>query len=118
MLKIPASTLRRYSVDFADQLSDSARHTGHKRTYADDDVLTLRRIRKLSGQRLAPAEIRARLAVMEPESPSSALALMPEILNQFESLRADLAQAHEKIDHLQARLDVLEMPWYRRLFKR
>ena len=69
MLKIPASTLRRYSVDFADVLSESASVSGRKRVYTDSDVLLLRKIRELSSQRLEPDEIRSRLQILEPDLP-------------------------------------------------
>lgn len=117
MLNIPTSTLRRYASDFSNMLSNTARAPGKKRQYSDTDILILRKIRELTSKHLEPEQIRAALQVIEPEPEhSSALALLPSVLHEFESLRRVISEQSEKIKSLEERITELETPWYKRLF--
>ena len=129
MLKIPASTLRRYSVLFAAHLSPQRQ--GKKRTYSEADILILQRIKDLS-RKMPIDQIGPRLAVVEdqPTAPGSTLALIPEIAARFELLEADRQKTAKQVSELSARLETLEadrarferlatwaaLPWWRRLF--
>ena len=122
MLGIPESTLRRYAVIFADQLSsqDGRKH----RAYTSSDVLIFRQVRDLSASNLQLSDIPGRLAIVndtgqDKESKPSALALVPDIAADLEEARqiarsaiaqvAVLNQLVEQqtatIDNLQKRLD-------------
>lgn len=130
MLNLAPSSLRRYVTIFPDLLSDTAKLPSKSRRYTDADILVLRRIKDLIRSRKTPEEIRVALQVVEPEEPaSSALALMPEVIQQFENLRAQLAEMQanqettkQELEETRARLKALEErlsePWYRRIFKR
>jgi DNA-binding transcriptional MerR regulator len=119
MLGVPLSTLRRYSRDFAHLLSESARAAGRKRNYTDQDILALRQIRKYSSQRMTPAEIERLVQVVEPpEETTSALALVPQILQGFEDIRSELREMRETVDRLERELEETRIPWYKRIIKR
>jgi DNA-binding transcriptional MerR regulator len=129
MLKIPPSSLRRYSVAFASYLSPQAPHK--KRTYNDSDIATLKRIKDLA-RKFPLDQIGPRLSVVEaqPAEQTSALALIPEIAARFELLENDRQRTAQQVSELSARLERLEassahaerlrawaaLPWYRRLF--
>lgn len=97
MLDIPSSSLRRYARDYAEYFSETARSGGVKRRYDDQDVLKIKRIKQMARARETPEAIRAALeteVVQEPKEPEpvNALALMPRILEEFESIRAQLSR--------------------------
>ena len=130
MLQVPASTLRRYAKDWGEFLSDSARIKGKKRRYTPEDITTLRRIRVLLGQHKNREEIAAALDVslkIVDETPpeTTALAFMPELIEELEGFRSRFAQLEgelesERLDNreLQERVNRLEewllLPWWRR----
>ena len=114
MLDIPPSTLRRYSADYGEQLSESARTKGKKRRYTETDILILRKIRKLSRDRLTPDEIADRLQIVDDnqeQEPGSALALLPQIAQAFESINTQMAEMRDnhaaQIAALQEQLDAV-----------
>lgn len=98
MLSIPVSSLRRYAKIFADYLSPGAKR--RKRQYSDDDVLVLKRIRELAGNGMTTEEIKEVLTLVpqEDKPPDSALALMPTILEEFETLRRVIMDQQDYID--------------------
>jgi len=126
MLEVPASTLRRYAKDWADFLSESARTPGKKRRYSPEDVTVLRRIRELLGQHKDRDEIAAALQVVDDTPPeTTALAVMPELLQELEGIRSRFAQLQSELednrqdnDALRERVERLEewltLPWWRR----
>lgn len=133
MLNLPPSTLRRLAGQFADLLSETARIAGKKRKYTDDDVLLLKRISQYTRQKKTPEEIRKLLTIVEPEpEKSNALALLPSVLAEFETLRQHLADVESKLTasqerHDQASAELLEtrerlerletwlkLPWWKR----
>lgn len=64
LLGVSGSTLRRWSVDYGDRLSEAARPApGRKRTYTPDDLATLQRARDLLKAGKPPAEVGALLGV-------------------------------------------------------
>lgn len=124
MIGVPGSTIRRYSVDFKEFLSDAAQPARGKRWYTDSDVLVLKKIRYLTSQRKSPDEIRRLLPVMDniPDQPKTALSMVPEIQQNFDIIRSDISRERserEKLSERMARLEAwYELPWWRRLFKR
>lgn len=125
MLNIPESSLRRYAVLFADYLSPSAHK--RRRTYTDQDIATLGRIRDLA-QRMPLDQIGPLLSVVEThEETANALALVPSIALAIEQAAAQSAQALQRIEQLEAlqadqaeelrRLrEWLALPWWRRFW--
>lgn len=124
ILGLPVSTLRRYSVLFAQHLSESARPDHKKRYYTDQDILTLKKIRELVSAKKSPQEINRALLVVDnrQDQPGSALALLPDIQQAFEDIRALLNQERQERERLSQRLNELETwlktPWYKRLGKK
>lgn len=96
LLGVSGSTLRRWSDDYADRLSEAASPgAGRKRTYTPDDLAVLQRAAALLKAGKPPAEVGALLGVV-PESlapTGSALVTLPKIAG-------DLSQAIEVIGHL------------------
>ena len=114
MLEIPASSLRRYAQTFADRLSPSAHK--RKRSYTDEDLSTLRKIRAYIGQGLSADDIRDRLDVVEAAAAQdSALALLPTVLQHFENIAQTLSSQQAEIDDLRKQIGALNRPWWRRL---
>jgi DNA-binding transcriptional MerR regulator len=126
MLGVPVSTIRRYSVDFGHLLSESARAAGKKRFYTDQDVLILRQIRKYSSRRHTPAEIERLVQVVEPQpETTTALALMPTLIQKFEEIhqamsdqRQELAELRDDMRRLRDELEDARQPWYKRIIGR
>jgi len=123
MLGIPVSTLRRYSVAYAQHMSESARPARGKRHYSDSDILTLRKIRELVSSKHSPEDINRLLVIVDDhQDQPSALALLPDIQQAFEDIRSLLAQERSERERISKRLDELETwlttPWYKRLGKK
>lgn len=136
MLDMKPSTLRRLSALYADQLSPTAQGEGRKRRYDDQDILKIRRIAEMTRDRRTHNEIRAALAVdvleSEPEKPTSALALVPEILEGFERISAQLARMESdrqadretmtrlegELERLRAELEEQRRPFWDKIRKR
>ncbi len=140
MTDIPASTLRRYVKQFADQLSEIARKKRGRR-FTERDIAVLARARELIQQGRSPEEAASVLRVVgmeegeEEESPS-ALALVPSIskalteaVDTARALRSevgDLADQVEDVakaqgatdDELRKLREWMAQPWWRRLFGR
>jgi len=111
MLDIPGSTLRRYSADYSDLLSENARLKGRKRRYTDSDVLILRKIRELTRSRKTQDEIRQVIQVTDftkDEGRGSALALIPEIASEFEFLHQVQANTKSQVEGLDERMGETE----------
>ena len=123
ILDISVSTLRRYSVDFADILSDGAKRTGGKRFYTDQDILILKKIRSLSAQHKSHAEIR-KSALLVDQPPPGELALIPAIAAEFEQLRSQIARLQSDQDENRAAIDQLRKelearrPWWAKIIRR
>ena len=127
MLDIPGSTLRRYCADYADLLSETARVTGRKRRYTNDDLLVLRRIKELTRNRKSPDEIRAAAAAAAAETETdvkSALVLIPAIAAEFEQLRSQIARLQSDQDENRAAIEQLRRelaarrPWWAKIIRR
>ena len=127
MLRIPPSTLRRYSVLFATHLSPQA--PGRKRAYSESDIATLSKVKELI-RKFPLEEISARLPVMdEPPAPESTLVLIPALAKELQRLdterqalsseltemKASFQAVNEKLEKLSA---WLAQPWYKRLFSK
>lgn len=126
MLGLPPSSLRRLSVELKAYLSQQQ---GRHRRYTEQDILTLRRVRKLTGQGKSLQQIKQELAIPE-ETPAAAgetLALVPTIAGELarmddnyralqsvlEQLQLDRAADQERLKRLQ---DWAALPWWKRLF--
>jgi len=123
MLSIPVSTLRRYSTDYAQHMSGSARPARGKRHYTDQDILTLRKFRELVSAKKSQEDIIRLLVIVDDhQDQPSALALLPDIQQAFEDIRSLLAQERSERERISKRLDELETwlttPWYKRLGKK
>lgn len=122
ILKIPTSTIRRYSVDYAQHLSETAKPAKGKRFYTDGDVLLLKKIRELVTAKKSPEDINRLLLVVDTGSQDgtpSALALLPDVAQAFEDIRALLNQERAEREQLAQRLSELEewlgLPWYKKI---
>jgi DNA-binding transcriptional MerR regulator len=133
VLDVSASTLRRWSTDFGDHLSASARGGGkRKRSYTPDDLAVLSRARDLLRAGTSPIEVAAQLAIVDEHAGTDLIALPAiagelvaarEAVNRLATEVARLSAADEAkqrtIDELTRRLDALEgRPFWRRLFGR
>ena len=119
MLHIPPSSLRRYAAEYAQFLSDTANITGKKRRYNDNVIIIMRRIRKLAYEHKTQPEIIDALQLVDPtEATTSALALVPDVIQEFENIRSIIAQLEQDNKQLQARLDWLETPFFKRIGKK
>ena len=98
LLGVSGSTLRRWSVDYGDRLSDAARPgPGRKRSYTPDDIAQLERVRDLFKAGKTPEEVGALLG-MAPDAMTptgAALVTLPSLIERQ-------AQALQVIDRLQA----------------
>src|SRR3990172_3813398 len=119
MLDIPASSLRRYATIFAQFLDQGARR--RKRLYTDQDILTLRRVRDFAAHGLTTGQIAQRLEVVEVDQPNNALALLPNVLREFEILHSMQSDQDQRIEQLRSEIEQLReeirqqrRPWWRR----
>lgn len=91
VLAVSATTLRRWSADFGEHLSESARGAGRRhRSYSPDDIATLQRAGELLRTH-SPDETKALLAVADETQQSAALATLPTIAGEINMLRSQLA---------------------------
>jgi DNA-binding transcriptional MerR regulator len=124
MLEVPPTTLRRYCDSWEEFLNPRAHSTGKKRRYTDNDILILHKVKAMTRNRRPPEEIRAALTVVTPESEpaGNVLALLPSVIAEFDSLRAQIAALQSEQTETQDRLKRLEawlkMPWYKKLINR
>lgn len=132
MLSIPPSTLRRLSSEFSEFLS---KQKTRNRKYNESDIALLKRIREMTGEGYSLEQIRQALTVVSDtperqEEASSTLSLIPtlsaeldrldsgyhQVLSELERLRAERQLDNERITELEARLEALNLPWWKRLF--
>ena len=101
MLGVSRRTIRRYTQDFADFLSEGANDRRTKK-FTDDDIYILQTIRELYARRLSPDDIRSRLSVegVPREGVGSALALVPAIAARFKELEAYNRLRDEQLEEL------------------
>lgn len=124
MLRIGASTLRKYSVLYRDHLGPSAHRK--QRTYTDADILILKRVCELRSNGVPLAEVSSQLMLVDSTEPAppDTMALIPQVAAQFQDLYDQISKlAHaqaEEIAALRERIEQLEnkRPWYDRLFRR
>jgi DNA-binding transcriptional MerR regulator len=130
MLDIAPSSLRRYVTLYGDLLSETAKLPSKSRRYTDADILILRRLKELIRARKTDDEIRQLLQVVETDQPpSSSLALLPDVLAEFQRISDQLSQmqnqqqaTRKELDETRAELEELRQwvktPWYKRIRKR
>ena len=122
-LTVPPSTIRRWSVKFASHLSTGHLSPGQKRSYTLADVDTLRRIRDLHADGVALDRIDAMLDIVEfPPNESTALANLPDISREIESVHAVVAELRQILrdqsDRIKALEEWINTPWYKRIGKK
>ena len=122
MLLIAPSTLRKYANLYSEHLSESARRK--QRKYTDSDIATLKRVCQLRSEGVSLDQVSDKLGIVDITKPQDSLLLIPEISQAFEDLRAVIANMQdqntaqvERIDELEARLEWLSTPWYKRIGK-
>ena len=103
-LGIAPSTLRHYARTFSAHLSQSAQ--GRRRTYTDQDLETLANVKSMSGEGKTLDQIREILGdtvIVETESTDSerSLAVVPVLIEQYESLDSKLDQVLERLDRIE-----------------
>jgi len=106
MLQIPTSSLRRYSEAFKDHLT--IKHTkGQKRTYTEQDIITLGKIRDLAKSGLTHEVISERLPLIEEQSEpiDNALALIPTVAKELEAIKDNQSSIVQIIQQLQDDLE-------------
>lgn len=131
MLQIPASSLRRLSKDFSDQLSkQKSRH----RQYSEDDISLLKRVRELTARGMTLTAVKTELTFVTPDqqqpaAPVDTLALIPtisheltrlddvtrSIILEFEQIRNDHKATVDRLSRLEA---WSRLSWWKRLFTR
>ena len=113
-LGIAPSTLRHYARTFSKHLSQSAQ--GRRRTYTDQDIETLANIKSLSDDGKTLDQIREILGDIvviddQGDQPVTSLAVIPAIIEQYESLDQKLDQLLIEIEQLRAEV---KRPWWKR----
>lgn len=127
-LNIPPSTLRRWSVKFADHLTPQ-RSPGSKRVYTDSDLQIFERIKSLSADGLtleAVAELLPVEVIDKPVDQSTALLSLKDYRSLIDSAFSSLAEVSNEVelhaakiqkydDRLQKLENWLALPWYKRI---
>ena len=103
-LGIAPSTLRHYARTFSAHLSQSAQ--GRRRQYTDQDLETLAQIKTLSNDGKTLDQIREILGeivivVPQEDQPTSSLAVIPVIIEQYETLDSKMDQVLERLDRIE-----------------
>ena len=117
-LNVPSSTIRRWAVRFKDVLS---KQEGKKRIYTLEDVDTFRRIRDFSKQGRNLDAIEAELMIFKPKvEPAEEKGLMihPEVLKVMQELNSQNIALQLQVDQLQAQVDWLMLPWWKKISKK
>ena len=123
VLSVSNSTLRRWAGLFEDSLDP---RRGKQRRYSVADVSTFSRIKELFGQGLTADQVKEALPVIDRKKQGkdngSALivtdfARMLEATRfDFVNLQSQLTEQAALIQALQAEVELLRKPWYRRMF--
>lgn len=114
LLAVSPSTLRLWSTQFANYLSDAARSDGRKhRSYSPDDIGVLKRASDLLKTH-SPDETRTLLSVGDDTQRGAALATLPSIANELQALRdammllrSDVAANQAEIERLRGEVVAL-----------
>ena len=117
-LNVPSSTIRRWAVRFKDVLS---KQEGKKRIYTLEDVDTFRRIRDFSKQGRNLDAIEAELMIFKPKvEPAEEKGLMihPEVLKVIQEINSQNIALQLQVDQLQAQVDWLMLPWWKKISKK
>jgi len=131
MLQIPASSLRRLSKDFSDQLS---RQKSRHRQYTESDIDILKRVREMTASGMTLTAVKTELTIVTPDQPEQpapvdTLALIPtisheltrlddvtrSIILEFEQIRNDHKATVDRLQRLEA---WSRLAWWKRLFTR
>ena len=117
-LNIPSSTIRRWAVRFEQYLSHQ---DGIKRVYTLEDLDTFRRIRDLSKQGKSLDNIADKLKIVpskvEPIE-EKGLMIHPGILQAMQEINAQNVALQLQVDQLQAQVDWLMLPWWKKISKK
>ena len=116
-LNVPSSTIRRWALRFEDVLS---KQVGKKRVYTLQDVDTFRKIRDYSKQGRNLDAIEAELRVFKPKvkpTEEKGLIIHPEVLKVLQEINAQNVALQLQVDKLQAQVNWLMLPWWKRVGK-
>lgn len=101
LLSVSASTLRAWSVTFADHLSEAAKGGGgRKRTYTPDDLSTLQRGAALIRSGKSPTEAAALVAVVDPAPSAAALVTLPTLAGELQTAREAIGALADEVKRL------------------
>ena len=143
LLSVPASTLRRWAVNFEKALSPQAPEAGRHRVYANSDLEVFRQIRDLAAKGHSLRAIENILTVIpsgqaKPEftpnfepvneptpdnetAPNSALMIVTNMAGQVGTHNAQIQGLQDQINKQNERLaaltEYLALPWYKRIGK-
>ena len=117
-LTVPASTLRRWSKRFSNNLTPHKPHT--HRTYTTSDLETLRRIRDFLEAGLTYEEIEPKLDLIEPTENEKAIISLIDFNQVLEQSRASIQKMQAQIDSQAERLEKLEtyLPILKKILKK
>ena len=98
LLGIGGSTLRLWSGQFANHLSEAARGgSGRRRHYTPDDIATLTRARDMLRNGATVADVGDRLGVVAPDAGSAALVTVAALSDDLQSTRAALVSLADEL---------------------
>jgi DNA-binding transcriptional MerR regulator len=101
LLGVSASTLRAWSVTFADHLSEAAKGGGgRKRTYSPDDLSTLQRAGVLIRSGKSPTEAAALVGVVDQAPSGAALVTLPAIAGELQQAREVITALADEVKRL------------------
>ena len=104
LLGIGGSTLRLWSGQFANHLSEAAQGgSGRRRHYTPDDIATLTRARDLLRSGATVADVSDRLGVVAPDAGGAALVTTAALSDELQQTRAALASLADDWRNQQAR---------------
>ena len=122
-LEVSTSTIRRWASEFEPFLSP---RKGTKRLYTTTDLATFGRIKDLYKQGMNTAQVREALPIIQaqPSPNDKALITISDFSQALDYLYSNNAKVNaqleaqaELIQAMQAKIDRLEQPWYKRLLK-
>lgn len=117
LINCPPSTLRRYVNLFPNYLSRAARK--RPRSYNEADLTTIAKIKELLAQGVLVKDIPSKLElVIDQEQPESSALTLPGLVQTIKEMQAAFDNQAAQLDQLQARLNWLETPFYKRIGKK
>jgi len=121
LLNMPSSSLRRYVNLYAPFLSPAARK--RPRTYNQADLTTIARVKELLSQGILVKDVSSILEseqgkILDQDQPETTALTLPGLVLQLSEMQEMLDNQAAQLDRLQARLDWLETPFFKRIGKK